>query len=135
MERVAVVAAAIIAAGCGTSQDLTGLGSEPLSSPLTIKLSDYPSLATIGLPVEIKNSTGGTAGIAAVKTGTATFIALGMACTHEGTKVNITGNSFTCPNHGARFTNSGAVTLGPATRPLSSRTVSYDSANGTLTFT
>jgi hypothetical protein len=30
-----------------------------------------------------------------------------MACTHEGTKVNIQGQIFDCQNHGARFSSSG----------------------------
>lgn len=76
---------------------------------------------------------GASAGVAAVRTGAATVIALGMACTHEGTKVNIQGTTFDCPNHGARFNSSGAVTLGPANRALAQRAVVYDAATQTLT--
>jgi Rieske Fe-S protein len=47
--------------------------------------------------------------------------------------VNIQGQIFDCPNHGARFNSSGGVTNGPATRALASRTVAYDAAAGTLT--
>jgi hypothetical protein len=35
-----------------------------------------------------------------------------MACTHEGTKVNIQGQIFDCQNHGARFSSSGEVARG-----------------------
>ena len=58
-----------------------------------------------------------------------------MACTHEGTKVNIQSTIFDCPNHGARFSSSGAVTNGPATRALAQRTVTVDAALQTLTVT
>src|SRR6476620_10761736 len=88
--RVAIVAGVIIAAGCGVGSDLTGIGSGPLpGGSVTIKISDYPGLATVGQPVEVRSSTGTPLGVAAVRTGERTFIALGMSCTHEGTKVNI----------------------------------------------
>ena len=60
------------------------------------------------------------------------FIALGMACTHQGTKVNIVGQQFICPNHGSKFTSSGAVLNPPASQSLVSRTVSYDAAQLTV---
>jgi cytochrome b6-f complex iron-sulfur subunit len=132
--RVAIVAGAIIAAGCGVSNDLTGVGTGPLpGGSVTIKISDYAGLATVGQPVEIQSSTGSSLGVAAVRISSSSFIALGMACTHEGTKVNIIGQIFDCPNHGARFASNGAVTNGPATRPLASRTVVYDPTQQTLT--
>lgn len=61
------------------------------------------------------------------------FIALGMACTHQGTKVNIVGQQFICPNHESQFTSSGAVLNPPASQSLVSRTASYDAAQLTLT--
>jgi cytochrome b6-f complex iron-sulfur subunit len=68
-----------------------------------------------------------------VRTGDASFIALGMGCTHQGTKVDITGHGFTCPNHGAQFSSTGAVTRGPASQPLYRHDVVYDASAGTLT--
>jgi cytochrome b6-f complex iron-sulfur subunit len=132
--QVALAAAAIVAAGCGAGSDVTGIGSGPLpGGSLIIKLADYTGLATTGQPVELRTASGASAGVAAVRTGAGSFIALGMACTHEGTKVNIQGTIFDCPNHGARFNSSGAVTSGPANRALAQRTVVYDPANQTLT--
>lgn len=134
LERVAIVAGAIIAAGCGAGTDITGVGSGPLpGGSVTVKLSDYPGLATIGQPVEIKDASGSLLGVAAVRISSTSFVALGMSCTHEGTKVRITGTTFTCPNHGARFNSTGAVTLGPANRALAQRTVVYDATADTLT--
>jgi cytochrome b6-f complex iron-sulfur subunit len=131
--RVALVAGAIIATGCGAASDLTAVSTGPLpGGSITVKLSDYAGLATIGQPVEIRTVSGSLAGVAAVRTGATSFVALGMACTHEGTKVNIQGQIFDCPNHGARFSSTGAVTNGPASRALASRTVVYDATAGTL---
>jgi cytochrome b6-f complex iron-sulfur subunit len=132
--RVALVAGVFIAAGCSATTDLTGVGSGPLpGGPVTIKLSDYAGLATIGQPVEVRSSSGASLGVAAVRTSASSFIALGMACTHEGSKVNIVGQIFDCPNHGARFSSTGAVTNGPATRALAQRTVVYDATLQAIT--
>lgn len=59
-------------------------------------------------------------GVIVARTMSGTYIAVSSSCTHEGTSVRFDGanNRFQCPNHGARFSTSGAVTLGPATRPL-----------------
>ena len=48
------------------------------------------------------------------------FVALRRACTHEGTDVNYQASkqNFRCPNHGSEFSKTGAVQIGPATRPL-----------------
>jgi cytochrome b6-f complex iron-sulfur subunit len=50
----------------------------------------------------------------------ASFTAVQAACTHQGTFVsyNQAANKFICPNHGANFSTTGAVTQGPATNPL-----------------
>jgi Rieske Fe-S protein len=44
--------------------------------------------------------------------------ALTAKCTHQGTKVVVSGTQFSCPSHGATFTFNGAVTAGPANAPL-----------------
>ena len=44
--------------------------------------------------------------------------ALTARCTHEGTTTVIQTNDFYCPNHGAMFDFTGAVTRGPAITPL-----------------
>lgn len=133
LARVAVIAGTMaVAAACGgAGGDVTGVGT--LQGPLTIKVSDYAGLATVGQPVEVRDANGRGTGVAAVRTGASSFLALGMSCTHQGTKVNITGNSFTCPNHGAQFSNTGAVTRGPAGVPLYRYGVAYDATAQTLT--
>jgi cytochrome b6-f complex iron-sulfur subunit len=131
--RVALVAGAVIAAGCGGAGDLT-VGTGPIAGgSIMFKSTDYAALATAGQPVEISTTTGTASGIAVVRTSATTFLALSMACTHEGTKVRIAGQIFDCPNHGARFDSRGAVTLGPATRALATRALAYDAATDTIT--
>ena len=49
------------------------------------------------------------------------FRALSAVCTHLGCTVNqdASGPGFHCPCHGSQFNNNGAVTGGPAPKPLS----------------
>jgi Rieske Fe-S protein len=47
--------------------------------------------------------------------------AFSATCTHLGCTVGVSGNVIACPCHGSRFDlDTGAVTRGPATRPLPS---------------
>jgi cytochrome b6-f complex iron-sulfur subunit len=136
LARVAVLATAIgVAAACGgAGGDVTGISFGPLpGGPVTIRISDYAGLATVGQPVELRDANGRGLGVAAVRTGDASFIALGMGCTHQGTKVAISGHGFTCPNHGAQFSSTGAVTRGPASQPLYRHDAVYDATAATLT--
>ena len=47
------------------------------------------------------------------------FRAVSAVCTHLGCTVNRTDKGFHCPCHGSIFDDNGAVTGGPAPRPLS----------------
>ena len=44
--------------------------------------------------------------------------AMTAVCTHQGATTNVQGSSIYCPRHGATFSFNGAVTEGPATKPL-----------------
>lgn len=61
-----------------------------------------------------------TGGIIIAHTAAGAFLAVSAACTHAGSTIQyVSGsNSFRCPNHGATFNNTGAVTGGPASRSL-----------------
>jgi len=48
-----------------------------------------------------------------------TIYALGLACTHLGCTVTVSGSGLSCPCHGSRFDRAGRVLKGPADRPLS----------------
>ncbi|MCY7292113.1 MAG: Rieske 2Fe-2S domain-containing protein [Ferruginibacter sp.] len=55
-------------------------------------------------------------GVIIARTTTGSYIAVSMACTHQGTTVvyQANNNRFFCNNHGSTFSNSGVVNIGPA---------------------
>lgn len=61
-------------------------------------------------------------GIIVARTLSGGFIAVDAACTHAGTSIQYVSasNSFSCPNHGAKFDSGGNVTQGPASTALKS---------------
>ncbi len=69
-------------------------------------------------------------GIVVARTLAGGFLAVSASCTHQGTNVNYSSanNNFICPNHGAIFNSTGAVTRGPASSNLTSYTVEVLSA-------
>jgi cytochrome b6-f complex iron-sulfur subunit len=68
------------------------------------------------------------------RTGATTFAALTATCTHEACTITGRQNeTFVCPCHGSRFSNSGAVLNGPATRALTPFATTFE--NDTLTIT
>lgn len=90
-------------------------GIAPSDVDFTLDLSDSANTAL--------NTNGGSLvknGIIVGRTTSGAYIAVSAACTHEQTTVlyQAANQRFFCPNHGSTFTESGAVTLGPATRAL-----------------
>ena len=59
-------------------------------------------------------------GIIVARTTTGSYIAVSMACTHQGTTLVYEGNNnrFYCNNHGSTFSNTGTVNNGPASSNL-----------------
>ncbi|AMR30356.1 hypothetical protein A0256_02455 [Mucilaginibacter sp. PAMC 26640] len=64
----------------------------------------------------------------------ASFTAVQVACTHQGTSINFntTQGIFICPNHGSQFSTEGAVLLGPAASPLKHYTISVTGTSLTV---
>ena len=64
-------------------------------------------------------------GVIVAKTTSGSIVAVAASCTHQGTNVQYqsSGDRFHCPNHGANFSDSGAVLNGPATQSLKQYTV------------
>ncbi len=121
---MAAAAGALAACG-GSSSSITAPGNVSL----TLKVSDYAALASVG-GVALVNVSGSP--IAVVRTGATTFIALSRICPHQGTTVNATANGFLCPNHGATFNMTGTWIGGQKTSNMRSYATTYDSAAGTI---
>ncbi|MGL5111767.1 MAG: ubiquinol-cytochrome c reductase iron-sulfur subunit [Flavobacterium sp.] len=100
-----------VATSC-SSDDSNGGDPAPTSVDFVIDVS-MGSLATNGGFLVTK-------GIVVAKTLAGDFLAVSASCTHQGTTVNYSasGNKFVCPNHGAQFSDTGVVTVGPAARNL-----------------
>src|SRR5262245_39394776 len=134
----AAIAAALVACGDGALSSPNSVRVPIDSIPsgnnkLVVTVGDFPELAIVGKLAKV-----GTF-VAAGRTGADTFDALSMACTHEGCLIDIVnaGQSFECPCHSSRFTNTGAVINGPSTggsiSPLRQLPTSYDPATDALT--
>jgi cytochrome b6-f complex iron-sulfur subunit len=130
LSRSALAAAAVALAACsGVGLDGT---TGPANVSLSVKLSDYASLATVGGVALVTAS--GTP-LAIVRTGQATFVALSRICPHEGATIgsNGAGAGFTCPRHGAQFTSNGSWQGGQRTSSMRAYTTNFDSATGIIT--
>jgi len=90
--------------------------------------------SSIGAGQALNFSAGGTAAVLLKDGGT--YRAFERACTHQGTLVEWepANGSFYCNNHGARFSPTGDVVVGPARTPLRPITVSV-AADGSVSYT
>jgi len=103
--------------GCSTSSVSPSSGgtTAPSAINFTLDLSASANAALL--------TNGGylvSNGVIVARTTAGTYIAVQQSCTHQSYGLIYQGNSsrFYCANHGATFSNSGAVTNGPATRAL-----------------
>ena len=134
LARAGGAAAAVALVACGDGV-VSAPGTRPGGSitPVTLTVASVPELATVGVLVRV----GADQMIAVKRTGTDTFVAFDMRCTHEGCLVDIqaTPQRFVCPCHQSRFTSDGAVINGPATRPLVQLNATYNPATDQLSIT
>jgi cytochrome b6-f complex iron-sulfur subunit len=118
----------VLATAGGACACLTGCSSTtaPENVDFTLDLNDSANAAL--------RSVGGSRnvnGVIVVCASNGSYIAVQSSCTHEGATVTWqqTNKRFYCPEHGATFAQTGAVTGGPAKSNL----VSYNvTVNGTL---
>ena len=126
------LALGVIATGCGDGA-VSGVAArrragERPAETVTVVVADFPGLAAMDVIVKVSDY------FAAKRTGTASFEAFSMVCTHEGCLTEIrNGERFECPCHLSRFDDDGAVINGPAERPLFRLATSYDPATDVLT--
>ena len=125
MGALAAAAAALAACG-GLGSPITG----PSSVSLSLKVSDYASLANVG-GVALVSASGSP--IAVVRTSATTFIALSRICPHQGGTIETASGGFFCPNHGAEFNLSGTWVGGQRTSSMRSYATTYDAVTGTIT--
>ena len=119
-----------ISAGGAALSALVACGDSPTipkSPRLEIVVGSIAGLATVGTLVKVGPSH------AVKRTGTSTFEAFSMFCTHEGCTTFLSGQQFVCPCHASKFSNTGAVLQGPADKSLASLPTAYNAATDTLT--
>ena len=109
--------------------DGTGGGGTP--GTLVVTIANFSALAANGGVARVDGNSGTPTAV--LRVSATSYRAFSMVCPHAGTTVNIVSGGFRCPNHGATFTSTGAVTGGPASRGLTERTVVLNAAAGTLT--
>jgi Rieske Fe-S protein len=134
----AAAAAAALAAGCGNGVfgpplPAHSAGSVP-SGRVTIKVSQFPGLATVGTLVTVAVER------AVARIDATTFRALSLICTHQGCDADVTSsNIIECPCHHSRFANDGTVINGPdnssasSIAPLTQLPTAYDPQTDELT--
>ena len=68
-----------------------------------------------------------------MRSGTSSFLALSRVCPHQGGIVQLAGNDFVCPVHGATYNLSGQWIGGQRASSLHQYATSFDPTTGTLT--
>jgi cytochrome b6-f complex iron-sulfur subunit len=126
MIRGSMTGIAIVLGGCGGGSGPTAPGSVNL----TINVADYPALANAG-GVAYVTASGNP--LAVVRLDAANFEALSRICPHQGGTVSSNGSGFTCPNHGARFSDTGTWVGGQSTSNLTTYPTQFESSTGVLT--
>lgn len=135
LARSAVAAAALVAVeGCGDGQIGPSAPTGDGGAPVTIRVADFPGLATVGTVVDI----GGTRALVRTSANPAEFRGLSKICTHQQCVTDVRNNRFECPCHGSIFANDGAVVRGPnvansGITPLRTLTTAFDPARGEVT--
>ncbi len=123
-----LAAVATVLEACGGSSGVTGPGGS--GGPLTVTLSSFSALGTVGGIARVDGGSGSP--VALVRTGTSSFVALSMICTHQGSTIGISGSGFLCPNHGAQFSSTGTWQGGERTSNLVAYSTSFDATAGTV---
>jgi len=105
----------------GTPPPATGSGAV-FTTDLSTSLLNVGDSRVLNGVILVRIATGNTP---------SSFVAVQVACTHEGTPINYSAaqSKFVCPNHGSQFSQTGQVTLGPAATNLKTYTVTV---NGTI---
>ena len=98
---------------------------------VVVTVGKVPGLSKVGGRVLLGTVKG--APVAVVRTGTSSYTALDLSCTHMGVTVRESTNGWTCPAHGSQFAEDGEVTGGPAMANLALVRSRFNARKGRLT--
>ncbi|MFM8841529.1 MAG: ubiquinol-cytochrome c reductase iron-sulfur subunit [Actinomycetota bacterium] len=117
--RGAICALATLTLGAMAAPAVAASGVKVLSNGrVEVTLAKNPALKSVGGVVRIDGVSGRSIALVRTANGRNGFTALDLRCTHEGTLVEQEGDIWGCRNHGAAFSLSGEVKIGPARSPL-----------------
>lgn len=123
-------------AACGKDGDATPGGgtTQPPPSPagVNFNLDLNSDIKSVG---DSKTANGVIVVRLAATNVVASFTAVQVACTHQGTSIEYktAQGNFVCPNHGSIFTTAGTVTTGPATANLKKYSIAITGSVLTVT--
>jgi Rieske Fe-S protein len=110
---------------------LPSLNGTAVNGGVTVPVAAGSPLATVGGAALVRSSSGT---FLVARTAQEAFTALTAICTHEScTITDVSNQTYVCPCHGSRFSQTGQVQNGPATRGLRSFATSF--ANDVVTIT
>ena len=113
--------------GCGPAAYQV-IHSEIRNDQIEIPLSSFTQQS----PLQLVRPNGWLYAIAVRKKEDNTWSALLLKCTHQDNQLTASGSGFSCSLHGSAFNTAGAVTKGPAERPLKQYPVTADQTNLTI---
>lgn len=131
---LAAVCAGCSLASCGSKSSDPSPGGGTVGGALPPPVSGSGNLFTVDLSGKLMNIGDSVVsnGVIVVRLASgnlpASFTAVQVACTHQGTAIayNQGEHRFICPAHGSEFSDSGQVLAGPAALALHVYTVSVD---------
>lgn len=106
-------------AACTHTNAARVLSPAVASGVVRINVVEQPELSNVGGAIKLKPA-GVNDTILVWRSGTSTFEATSIVCTHMGCEVEVAegGKSLACPCHGSRYNADGTVRHGPAERAL-----------------
>ena len=123
---------ALVVAACGDGDIGGTYPTDPFpTTPLTIRIADFPALAAVGGSARVDGDT--SKPVAVVRTGASTYTALSLVCPHQGATVELVDGAFRCPSHLAQFAVDGTWIGGKQTGDLTILGITHDVTAGTLT--